>query len=103
VYETNLPVRDAAKASHLDLGKVHGVCELIINGRSLGIKWYGERIYPTAGMLKKGNNHVIIKITTTMGNYMGSLKENKDSIKWIKGKKQPVYSNGLIGPVKLLG
>jgi hypothetical protein len=103
IYETNLPVKNAAKAGYLDLGKVHGVCELIINGRSLGIKWYGERIYPTTGILKKGNNQVIIKLTTTMDNYMGSLKENKDALKWIKGKKQPVYPNGLIGPIKLLG
>ena len=103
IYETQLQVSDITKARYLDLGKVHGVCELIVNSRSLGVKWYGERIYPMGDNLKNGTNQVMVKVTTTMGNYMGSLQTNKDAIKWIKGKKQPVYSNGLLGPVKLSG
>jgi hypothetical protein len=102
IYENAINVIDASKARYLDLGKVHGVCELIINGKSAGIKWYGERIYTLGGFLKSGNNSIVIKITTTMGNYIGSLKTNKDSIKWIKGKNQPIYSNGMLGPVRLM-
>jgi hypothetical protein len=103
VYENKLVVKDAGKANYLDLGKVHGVSELIINGKSLGVKWYGDRLYSIAGKVKTGNNSIIVKITTTMGNYIGSLKTNKDSIKWIKNKNQPVYSNGMLGPVRMMG
>ncbi|WP_316786459.1 glycosyl hydrolase [Pedobacter frigiditerrae] len=103
IYENTVNVTDILKANYLDLGKVHGVCELIINGKSAGVKWYGDRIYSLGGLLKLGSNSIVIKITTTMGNYVGSLKTNKDSIKWIKGKNQPVYSNGMLGPVRLMG
>jgi hypothetical protein len=79
------------------------VCELFVNGKSVGVKWYGDRVYSLLNSVQRGDNTLLIKVTTTMGNYIGSLKTNKDSIKWIKGKNQPVYSNGLVGPVKLLG
>ncbi len=102
IYESNFKVADLTKANYLDLGKVHGVCELIVNGKSLGVKWYGERLYLLKGFVKVGDNNVVVKVTTTMGNYMGSLKTNKDSIKWIKNKNQPVYSNGMLGPVKIM-
>lgn len=103
IYESLFTVNDLSRANYLDLGKVHGVCELSINGKSLGVKWYGERLYFLKGKVKIGNNIVVVKVTTTMGNYMGSLKTNKDSIKWIKGRNQSVYSNGMLGPVKLMG
>jgi len=102
IYESNFQIADLGSANYLDLGKVHGVCELSINGKSLGAKWYGERLYSLKGHVKVGENVVVVKLTTTMGNYIGSLKTNKDSIKWIKGKNQPVYSNGMLGPVKLM-
>lgn len=102
VYEQELKVTNLNKAKYLDLGKVHGVSELIINGKSLGVKWYGERLYPLAGMLKQGNNLITIKVTTTLGNYMKTmLPGNKDTIKWLK--KQPMYSVGMLGPVSLMG
>lgn len=101
IYENTLQIKDLKKSNYLDLGKVHGVSELIVNGKNIGVNWYGEHLYDISGMLKKGKNSIMIKVTTTLGNYMGSLKTNKDSIKWIKGKKQPVYSLGMVGPVKM--
>ncbi len=103
IYEGTLHVSDIKNAHYLDLGKVHGVCELFVNGKSVGVKWYGDRIYSLLDWVHHGDNSILIKVTTTMGNYIGSLKTHKDSMKWIKGKNQPVYSNGLVGPVKLLG
>jgi hypothetical protein len=102
VYENRFVVTDPKKIMFLNLGEVHGVSEVLLNGKSLGLKWYGERIYPVNKLLITGENTLAVKVTTTMGNYIGSLKTNKDSIKWIKGKNQPVYSNGMIGPVTLM-
>jgi len=32
---------------------------------------------------------------------MASLTDNIDTIKWIKGKKQPLYSMRIMGPVEV--
>ena len=54
----------------MDLGKVFGVSELLINGVNAGIKWYGRRIYRVTEFIRDGDNEIVIKIVTTMGNYM---------------------------------
>jgi hypothetical protein len=68
---------------------------------ALGNHWYGDHVYPVKDITKQGSNTLVIKLTTTLGNYMYSLTDNKDSLKWIKGKKQPLYSMGVLGPVEL--
>jgi hypothetical protein len=73
----------------------------MINGKSLGIQWYGRRIYALKDAIKSGNNTVEIKIITTMGNYMKTLKDNAVAQYWTneKRKDQPIQSMGLVGPV----
>lgn len=101
IYENSFQVNNAGEISYLNLGKVIGVSEVTLNGKNLGHKWYGDHVYPVKGIVKQGSNTLVIKLTTTLGNYMYSLKDNKDSIKWIKGKKQPLYTMGVLGPVEL--
>lgn len=98
-YENEFTLANAAAYHSIDLGVVHGISEVEINGVSLGVKWYGKHIYDAKG-LKQGKNKVRIKITTTLGNYAKSLKDNKVTKNWVA--KQPLYSVGLIGPVKLI-
>jgi hypothetical protein len=98
-YETAVQIQDPSVARYLNLGKVHGVSEVILNGRNLGTKWYGDHVYEVAGATKAGNNLLQVKVTTTLGNYMKSLKTNKDGVKWMK--KQPAYSMGMVGPVTI--
>jgi len=101
VYQQHLQVGNAAKFKYLNLGKVHGVAEVIINGKNLGVKWYGDRIYPVSGILKSGTNVITVKVTTTLGNYMKTdLPENKDTKKWLS--KQPLNPMGMLGPVQLM-
>lgn len=94
---------DNVKGTILNLGKVFGVSEVIVNGRSAGVKWYGRRLYDLTGLLQKGTNRVEIKIVTTMGNYLKTLRHNKAVQYWVNrpGKEQPIVSMGLIGPVTL--
>lgn len=103
IYRGNLNVADKAKTEYLNLGKVYGISELIVNGKSLGIQWYGRRIYPLKGAIKDGDNTVEIKIITTMGNYMKTLKDNAVAQYWTneRRKDQPIQSMGLVGPVTL--
>jgi len=102
IYEQTFTVNNTAAIRTLNLGKVHGVSEVTLNGKNLGNRWYGDHIYIVKGILKQGENSLSIKLTTTLGNYMyTSLKKDKDTIKWIFGKNQNLYSQGILGPVEL--
>jgi hypothetical protein len=103
VYRNNFMVDDKTKVQWLNLGKVFGVSELVINGINAGAKWYGRRVYDVRGLLRDGNNAIEIKIVTTMGNYMKSLTDNKIAQYWTnEGRKiQPLQPVGLLGPVTI--
>ena len=100
IYRTTLHVTDS-KRKILNLGKVWGVNELYINGQSCGVKWFGERIYDISDYLKVGENKIEVRVATTMGNYMKTLKDNPTAQKYtvLKNKNQPIQSMGLVGPV----
>lgn len=104
IYRNNLPVTDNTDAIWLNLGKVHGVSEVTINGKSLGVQWYGRRIYNIAADVKTGDNTLEVKITTNMGNYMKTLSDNKVAQYWTNElrKNQPIQPLGMIGPVSVL-
>ena len=87
----------------LNLGKVWGISELLVNGNNCGVKWYGNRIYNISNFIKKGSNIIEIRVITTMGNYMKTLTDNKTAQKFtvLKTKDQPIQSMGLVGPVIL--
>lgn len=105
LYRTKLQVTDLHTPVWLNLGKVLGVSELTINGKPAGVKWYGHRIYPIGLMLHIGSNEIEVKVTTSMGNYMKTLKNNEVAQYWtnLNRKNQPVQSMGLIGPVTCYG
>jgi hypothetical protein len=101
VIYRNKITADQTENMYINLGKVWGVSELIINGRSAGVKWYGRRIFPLGDFLVKGLNTIEIKVVTSMGNYMKSLTGNPVAQYWTneKNKVQPLQSMGLLGPV----
>jgi hypothetical protein len=103
IYRTNVAVADAGKVKYINLGTVYGTSELTINGKLVNTQWYGRRIFPTAGLLKNGNNTIQIKVATSMGNYLKTLVENPNAQKWTNSVKrpQPIQSMGLAGPVTI--
>ena len=94
---------DIAKPTFINLGKVWGVSEVLINGKNCGVKWYGNRIYKIAEFLQSGSNEIEIRVITTMGNYMKTLTDNPTAQKFtvLKTKNQPIQSMGLLGPVTI--
>lgn len=102
-YKNTITLSSAGDLRYIDLGKVSGIAELIVNGQNLGTQWYGRRAYALGNLLKKGTNHIEIKVTTVMVNYMKSLTENTIAQYWSNNKKkeQPLQSMGLVGPVNL--
>jgi hypothetical protein len=103
IYRIYLGIKEGGKARYINLGKVYGVSELFVNGASCGVRWYGRRIFDIGKYLRNGPNKIEVKVATSMGNYMKSLKDNPIAQYWTneKNKVQPMQSMGLIGPVTI--
>jgi hypothetical protein len=102
-YKANFDLQNKNKFEYLNLGKVYGISQVKINGKDAGTQWYGLRIFPLKDLLNKGQNSIEIKVVTTMGNYMKTLKDNPVAQYWTneKRKDQPIQSMGLAGPVSI--
>ena len=97
-YTTHLPYDSLGSDPIFDLGKVYDICELIVNGESCGVKWYGERIYDNvAPHLHPGDNTIVIKVTTTLNNYVHTLTDDKVIQHYIFKRNVPTTPAGLVG------
>ncbi|MEN8228890.1 MAG: glycosyl hydrolase [Bacteroidota bacterium] len=97
-YQNTFTV-DNKDVSHIDLGRVPGITELSLNGKSLGTRWYGHHTYDISEAMKIGENRLSIKLTTIIGNYMKGLDENVTAQRWTVN--QSYHSMGIIGPVRI--
>lgn len=97
-YETTLKI-EKVKSNFIDLGNINGVSELYINGKKVGIVWYGKHQYNISKFITQGDNKLKVIITTTLGNYCKSLTENQVAQRWTSS--QPLYPCGMVGPIKL--
>jgi hypothetical protein len=84
----------------LSLGRVHAISEVEVNGHKLGVRWYGIHRYDVRGKVHPGKNLISIKVITTLGNYMKSLKNNPTAQAWTA--QTPTYPTGLMGPVEII-
>lgn len=73
-----------------------GVSELVLNGKKVGMKWYGNHCYDVSEYLRPGENRLEIRITNTLANYCGSLAGNPVASAWTRSYETPV-SSGLEG------
>ena len=97
-YTTHLPYDSLGSDPIFDLGEVYDICELIVNGESCGVKWYGERIYDNvAPHLHPGDNTIVIKVTTTLNNYVHTLTDDKVIQHYIFKRNVPTTPAGLVG------
>ena len=101
VYKTTITLDGKNLPKYINLGKVADICEIKINGRDAGMMWFGERIYDISPYVKAGENTIEVKVTTLMGNYIQTLKDNRAAQRFVLRRNQPYVSAGLIGPVKL--
>jgi hypothetical protein len=99
IYEKTLQLTKD-KFRYIDLGEVKGISELSINGKLLGTRWYGAHIYDLNEAIKEGENILRIKLTTIIGNYIKSLKNNPVAMEWTG--RQEYFPMGLLGPVRIV-
>lgn len=102
-YKNMFTVDKPEQIKFLNLGKVYGISMVSVNGKSIGTKWYGHRIYPVNNLIRKGKNTVEIWVVTVLLNYMKTLTENKIAQYWTNegAKDQPLQSLGIEGPVTM--
>jgi hypothetical protein len=89
----------------LELGSVHDLAEVKLNGKKLGIDWYGNKTFPVKGDLVRGKNELEIRVVNTLLNYCISRRENPEIEYWLDRYRNEVEIApvGLMGPVKLIG
>jgi len=100
-YRKNIRVDDATAAGIIDLGAVYGVSEVSLNGKPIGIRWYGQHVYDIGDAVKAGNNELVIKVTTVLHNHTRTLPRTTAAGFWTKQNKYAVPA-GLLGPVRLM-
>ncbi len=100
-YTTTFEIAGKQMPRYLNLGKVCEIADVKINGRSAGVEWFGRRIIDVSGLLHTGTNTIEVKVTTLMGNYMHTLKDNKVAQRYVIKRNHPLRSMGLLGPVRL--
>ncbi len=99
----------AQKASILDLGDVQYACEVLLNGQSLGKRFWSPYSFNITGILHEGANKLDVIVTNTFANQYVISKVFK---KWPGRKLGPYHprslkyeketlSSGLFGPVIL--
>ncbi|TSA29036.1 MAG: hypothetical protein D4R65_15920 [Verrucomicrobiaceae bacterium] len=81
--------QDPDKAAQLDLGEAPNcVSEVTLNGKPLGVRWYGRHLYALDGALKRGLNKLEVTLATTLFNN-------------VRKKDEVALPSGLVGPVTL--
>ena len=99
-YRKQFHIDQKGSWAWLDLGPMHAVSELELNGHGLGSRWYGRHRYDVSGNIVPGENNLSIKVVTTLGNYMKTLKNNPTAVTWTSDT--PFYPLGLIPPVSFM-
>lgn len=99
VYRTAFDLDDAA-FNRLDLGQVFGVSEASLNGKKLGLCWWGRPVFDFGHELHSGKNELVVRVTPVLLNHMRSLHDNATAQVWTA--HQPPASAGMIGPIKLV-
>ena len=100
-YTATVTLEAGSLPRYINLGQVAYIAEVKVNGKSAGLHWFGESVLDCAGLFKAGENTIEVKVTTLMGNYMQTLRDNKVAKRYVINRKHPIKPAGLIGPVSL--
>jgi hypothetical protein len=91
----------------LDLGEVHNLAEVTVNGRNLGVVWKTPFRIDMTDAVKKGDNNIEVKVVNLWPNRLiGDLQPGvKEKITYTAmpfyQSDSPLQKAGLLGPVKI--
>ncbi len=92
----------------LDLGEVKELAAITVNGKELGIVWHAPFRVNLTGVLKPGENRIIVKVTNTWVNRLIGDQQPDATVKYTFADVKPYSAkstlkpSGLLGPVRLL-
>lgn len=101
------PSDEEATVYLIDLGEVHDMARVTLNGTDLGLVWKKPFRVDCTGMLKPGTNTIEISVTNTWHNrIIGDLQPDaKEQITYTTHKfydfDSPLYTSGLEGPITI--
>jgi hypothetical protein len=108
VYEKTFTAPNINGPVFLDLGGVESLCEVTLNGESLGVLWSAPFRTDISGKLKAGTNRLQVKVVNLWCNRIigdAALPESKrltrTNITKLT-KDTPLEPSGLFGPVRLM-
>jgi hypothetical protein len=98
----------AGRRLWLDLGEIHELAEVELNGKNLGILWKPPWRVDLAGAAHPGKNHLVIRVTNFWPNRIigdqflpPDQRVTRTNIRKLT-RKTPLMISGLLGPVQLL-
>lgn len=75
----SLPPSNASSKLYLELGEVHNLAQVTLNGRKLGVIWCAPwHVEIPQGLLKKGSNQLIINVVNTWANRLIGDEQRPD-------------------------
>ncbi|MCX6895538.1 MAG: glycosyl hydrolase [Verrucomicrobia bacterium] len=84
----------------LDLGAVHDLAEVFVNGKSAGVVWTAPFRVDVTRLLQSGTNALEIRVVNTWHNWRLANKYLPVEHAWsARGLKEPRLPAGLLGPV----
>ena len=80
--------RAGLRAEEIDLGTVHHLARVVLNGRDLGVVWTApwSAAIPS-GLLKEKGNELIIEVTNTWANRLIGDEQQPDDCEWTPGPR----------------
>jgi hypothetical protein len=101
VYKTEFEISEE-QYSCLQLEEVYETAEVMLNGKNIGLSWWGNNQFDLKGQFKRGRNSLEIKVTTLLANYCRSLEDNKTAQHWtLRYRDKSPLNCGLVGKVLL--
>ncbi|MCU6747132.1 MULTISPECIES: glycosylhydrolase-like jelly roll fold domain-containing protein [Lachnospiraceae] len=91
IYRTSFSCKKTEEKCELDLGEVYETAEVLVNGKSAGVRLTAPYCFDLTDIVREGENHLEIRVVNTL------VHRIKD---W-QSMSMPVEPSGLLGPVKL--
>jgi hypothetical protein len=99
---------DGLEEARIDLGTVHVMAELIVNGHNAGVLWRAPFLSPDLlPWLKEGENTIEVNVTNLWVNRMIGDRQKGEapvtSVRRFYNAGDKLLPSGLLGPVRLIG
>jgi hypothetical protein len=106
-YEQAFDMPSVEGVFSLDLGTVHEIARVRLNGKDLGVVWTAPWSVDLGGALRKGANKLEIEVTNLWPNRIigdaalpAEQRLTKTNVSF--GTGDPLLPSGLLGPVRIL-